>query len=69
LVQPTGMDRRVNQDHVWVAILKALHGSGTAVSRTVVDLTGLMPSAGLCRVPQDGLVGGAMGRGWGGRGS
>src|ERR1700680_3532831 len=37
LVQPTGMDRCVNQDHVWVLVLQALHSSGAAVSRTVVD--------------------------------
>ena len=37
LGQPTGMDRRVNQDHVWVSTLQALYGSGAAVSRAVVD--------------------------------
>src|SRR5580704_6594758 len=31
------MDRRVNQDQIWIGALQALHGSGAAVSRTVVD--------------------------------
>jgi hypothetical protein len=37
LVEPTGMDRRVNQDHAWVTILQAPHCAGAAVSRAVVD--------------------------------
>jgi hypothetical protein len=36
LVQPAGIDRRVNQHQLWVRALQTLHGSGTAVSRTVV---------------------------------
>src|SRR5580704_7465470 len=31
------MDRRVNQDQMWIRASQALHGSGAAVSRTVVD--------------------------------
>ena len=31
------MDRRVDQDQLWIRVLQALHGPGAAVSRTVVD--------------------------------
>lgn len=37
LVEPTGMDRRVDQDQLWIRALQALHSPEAAVSRTVVD--------------------------------